>query len=113
MDRQFKELCTPAKIYFVISIIACLVALFKGIAVMAVIVKVVFVLLWTYILGFLCKKGYKAVSWFLVLLPYVLIVLGGLGVAKLSGYQVRMYKQSALNPADYALEGLTNPKNKK
>ena len=113
MDRQFKELCTPAKIYFVISIIAVLMALFKGIAIMAIVVKVVFVLFWTYILGFLCKKGYKAVSWFLVVMPYVLILIGGMEMMRLTGYQQRMSKQVALSPADYVMEGFNSKDNDK
>ena len=33
------------------------------------------VFIWTIILGWLCSKGYVNVSWFLLLLPYILIVL--------------------------------------
>jgi len=39
------------------------------------IVKIVYVGIWTYILDFFCKKGYTALSWFLVLLPFVLFFL--------------------------------------
>jgi hypothetical protein len=61
-------------LYFVISIIAILFALFHGVKLMAVLGKVVFVLFWTFLLNMLCKNGFKSVSWFLVLLPYLLIV---------------------------------------
>lgn len=72
---EFKRLCTPAKIYFVIAIIACLMALYNRVSVTAVFVKFIFALIWTYILSWLCKKGLKGLAWFLVLLPYILILL--------------------------------------
>jgi hypothetical protein len=40
---------------------------------MDVVVKLLVALIWTVILGWLCSKGFKMVSWFLVLLPYILI----------------------------------------
>ena len=42
-------------------------------------IKLVYVLLWTYILQLLCRKGYSSVSWFLVLLPFIgMFILIGL-----------------------------------
>lgn len=75
MDKQFRELCTPAKIYFVLAVLACVLALFNRVAVSAVFVKLFFAFIWTYILAWLCKKGLANLAWFLVLLPYVLIAL--------------------------------------
>ena len=73
--KSFSKLCTPAKIYFAIAVIASAIALFKGIGVMAVALKLVFAFFWTFILGWLCTKGFKTLSWFLVLLPYIIIAL--------------------------------------
>jgi hypothetical protein len=39
------------------------------------VVQGVFILLWTWVLSYLCKKGYTSLSWFLVLLPWVLMFL--------------------------------------
>jgi hypothetical protein len=75
MNKVFSKLCTPAKIYFAIAVIASIFALFNGIAVMSVVMKLVFAFIWTFILGWLCKKGFHALSWFLVLLPYIIIAL--------------------------------------
>jgi hypothetical protein len=75
MNKMFSKLCTPAKIYFAIAVIASIFALFNGIALVSVIMKLVFAFIWTFILGWLCKKGFHALSWFLVLLPYIIIVL--------------------------------------
>ena len=83
MNKTFQSLCTPAKIYLVISIIAVVFALFNNANFGAIAMKLVFALLWTYILSWLCKKGYKNLSWFLVLFPYVIILLALLRIATL------------------------------
>jgi len=74
LTKTFKELCTPAALYFVISVIAIIIALFNGMKLMAVGIKAVFVIIYTFFLNFLCQKGFKSVSWFLVLLPYILML---------------------------------------
>ena len=75
MTPDFKELCTPAKLYFFLAVLACVIALFNRVAFSTVLVKLVFAFIWTYILSWLCKKGWKSLAWFLVLLPYILILL--------------------------------------
>lgn len=75
MKKEFNELCTPAKIYFVLAVLACLIALFNRVALSTVFVKLIFAFIWTYVLSWLCKKDLKSLAWFLVLLPYLLIVL--------------------------------------
>jgi cytochrome b subunit of formate dehydrogenase len=74
--KTFNELCTPARVYFFISAITIVIGLFSGFQLLAVFMKIGFVLVWTYILNLLCKKGFKPLSWFLVLLPYFLILIG-------------------------------------
>ena len=74
-SKTFRTLCTPAKLYFVIALFACIFALFRGVSFIAVFLKLLFAFVWTYILSQLCKMGYKTVSWFLVLLPYIFIFL--------------------------------------
>lgn len=71
-----KKLCTPAKVYLVVSVVSCLIALFRRSPVTTVLVQFLFVLLWTFALNWLCSKGYKSVSWFLVILPYVMLMFG-------------------------------------
>ena len=72
---MFKHLCTPALIYLVISAITIVMAITR-VHSAAIMSKVFFALLWTWFLNFLCTKGYKNVSWFLVLLPFILIFFG-------------------------------------
>ncbi len=43
------------------------------------IVKILYVLFWTWVLNLICKDGHSGVSWLLVLLPFILMfVLIGL-----------------------------------
>ena len=84
---MFNKLCTPAKIYFAIAVIASIFALFRGAAFGYVIMKMVFAFLWTFILGWLCKKGFTYISWFLVLLPYIVILLAVLRIAKINQHK--------------------------
>jgi len=74
--KDFAKLCTPAKIYFVIAVIGTVIALFNGASIMYALWKLIFAFIWTFVLGWFCEKGYRSISWFLVLLPYILILLG-------------------------------------
>ena len=94
--KTLKELCRPALIYFIISILALFIVLVQNLGntnsynvgsfschvpntAIVFIVKLIYVLFWTYILNLICKDGHDALSWLLVLFPFVLLfVLIGL-----------------------------------
>ena len=99
MNTDFSRLCTPAKIYFAIAIIASVIALFSGVRIMAVVLKLVFAFVWTFLLGWLCQKGFRALSWFLVLLPYIFIALARFGMYRMSHGQQQMMKTVKLQGA--------------
>jgi hypothetical protein len=82
-SKDFEKLCTPAKIYFALAILSILMGLFSGFNLMAILGKLIFAVIYTFILGWLCSKGLKSLSWFLVLLPYVLILLTFFGLIAL------------------------------
>jgi hypothetical protein len=84
-----KELCTPASIYFVISIIALAIVLLQNLGnqnrytmgsfscrvpstTMVFIVKLIYILFCTWVLNLICKDGHTNISWLLVLLPFIL-----------------------------------------
>jgi len=98
LANTIKGLCTPAYVYLVISVIAIIALMFQnagntntycigmyecdvennGIMFLG---KGIYVIFWTFVLNSLCRSGYKDVSWFLVLLPFLLFfVLIGLFV---------------------------------
>jgi hypothetical protein len=71
---NFSKLCTPALIYLVIAVIGILMAI-KRTGILSGAVSLIFVLIWTWLLNFLCKKGYNVVSWILLFLPFISVLL--------------------------------------
>jgi len=71
---SMKSLCTPAMVYLVLAVISILMAS-RYVSMMSLTSKAIFALVWTWFLNFLCSKGHTGISWFLVLIPYVLIVM--------------------------------------
>lgn len=68
------KICTPAMVYLVLSIISIILIIFKGMSASTVLVKGLFILAWTWFLNYLCVKGHTGISWFLVLLPFLLMI---------------------------------------
>jgi hypothetical protein len=85
--NAFKNYCTPAKIYLAIAVIVSFFQLFS-VPFFMVFVNFIFAIIWTYILGWLCKKGFSSVSWFLVLFPYVVMLMQALGFISFSSFTV-------------------------
>jgi hypothetical protein len=97
--KDFSKLCTPAKIYFAIAVIAAVVALVNGASIMTELWKIVFAFVWTFILGWLCKKGYTSISWFLVLLPYIIMALAMLNLYHVTNEQRQLMRAVKLQGA--------------
>jgi hypothetical protein len=87
-----KNLCTPSYVYLVVSIIFILVALFQNYnysytyclgsyscsvpsTMMIFIIKILYVLFWTWVLNLICKAGAPTFAWILVLFPIILMFL--------------------------------------
>ena len=74
MAKTFSELCTPAKVYFVLAVISTIFTFYQGgTSFMSILMNILFVLIWTYILGWICEKGFNIVSWILVLAPLLIM----------------------------------------
>ena len=88
--RTINELCSPALFYFVVSIVGLFMILFQNIGnkhsynlgtfscrvpntMLVFIIKIIYIVFWTWILNLICKDGYKTISWLLVLLPWILM----------------------------------------
>jgi len=106
-EFNFRYLCTPAKIYFAIAVIASLFALLNGVALMAVFMKLIFAFVWTFFLGYLCKKGMMTLSWFLVLLPYIIMALAMFGIYRVSHEQKQIMRTLQLQGA-YGQEAMAS-----
>ena len=109
--KNFSQLCTPAKIYFAIAVIATIIALFNGVSVMMAFWKLVFAFIWTFVLGWLCDKGFRTLSWFLVLLPYIIILLAMFNIYHVTHEQRQMMRSLQLQGA-YGQEAMTQMKKK-
>jgi len=93
--KTLKELCTPALLYFIISVISLVILLFQNLGdngsynvgtyscrvpntAVVFIIQLIYILFWTYVLNLICKDGHPGVSWLLVLFPFLLffVMLG-------------------------------------
>jgi hypothetical protein len=90
LPRSLKELCNPALLYFIISIVALVLVALQNLGnrnsynvgsfscrvpstIMIFMVKFIYILFWTWVLNLICKDGHTGLSWLLVLLPWVLL----------------------------------------
>jgi hypothetical protein len=94
MTNYFNSLCNPAKLYAILVSITLILALGNGIPIIAVGIKLIFAFIWTAVLNYICDKGYTWFSWALVLLPFVLLIMGVLGLMQMAqSQQVMMAMQ--------------------
>lgn len=90
--RKIRDLCAPSMLYFIISIISLIVAILMNLGhnnklvlgnysmnvvntTLIFIIKLIFILFWTWILNLICKDGYEVISWILVFLPFIAMFL--------------------------------------
>jgi len=73
---DIQKLCVPALINLVLSVIYIIgLITVDNIAVTRFLGEVVIAAISTWLLHYLCKRGYTAVSWFFVLMPFILFAL--------------------------------------
>ena len=70
---NFSKYCTPAQLYLVVAGIGLLAAAIRKFRALTLLANGILVLVWTWILNLLCRKGLTAISWILVLLPFVFV----------------------------------------
>ena len=91
LSKMYNSLCTPSQLYLMLSIISILALLMQNYSspntytvgrytvplehnnMLFFAFKAIYVLIWTFLLNQLCKYGYGGISWFLVLLPFLLM----------------------------------------
>ena len=88
--KKLGQLCTPSLVYFVLSVFAILISIMQNFGnnkkynlgsysckvpstILVFIVKIMYILFWTWILNLICKDGYSMIAWLLVLLPFILL----------------------------------------
>lgn len=76
MNSKNASLCLPALIYLIIAVISIISTIAYGqFEFLALLLQVVFVGLWTWLLNYICRRGYEGLSWFLLLLPYIIVMI--------------------------------------
>lgn len=70
---DISSLCTPAFIYFIVSVIYLIINSFAGFNIISIIVKMFFIMLWSWFLNFLCANGYTIISWLILILPFFIL----------------------------------------
>ena len=68
---EFSKYCTPAQLYLVIGVICIITGFFANYSIEMLLTKGLFLVVWAWVLNWLCSKGFKAISWIIVLLPFV------------------------------------------
>ena len=88
--NKVQSLCTPAFIFFILSVLSIFVMLFDNLentnsycfgnvscnvanTSTIFIVEILFLLFWTWVLNFICSRGYTNFSWFILFFPYILL----------------------------------------
>ena len=69
------KICTPSLVYLAISVISILLAVYYGFGVYCILAKILMVLVWAWFLNYLCTKNLVGLSWFLVVLPYIVLIV--------------------------------------
>ncbi len=123
--KDFKKLCTPASVYLFVNVI-----IFISIAIQnfgntrqycvgqykcnvpntfsMFLFKAIYILFWTFVLNAICKAGYKEISWFMVLLPIILLFII-LGMILLNSGNVRLYEGFKEGNTEGNSEGNSEP----
>ena len=69
---EFSKYCTPAQLYLILGAIGIISAFFKKFSIETLLTNALFLVIWAWVLNWLCSKGFKAISWILVLLPFIM-----------------------------------------
>ena len=70
---NFKELCAPSKLYFVIAVLFMVISFFMGTRLYNIFFGILFTLFWSWVLTLLCKWGFSVLAWIIVLFPFLII----------------------------------------
>ena len=118
--KTIRSLCTPAYIYFFISIFALVLMLVQNMGAgdryclgvyscpsqnnaTIFLAKFLYIIFWTFILNSICKTGFSGISWFLVLFPFIFMFVA-LGIMILRGQHLEgmdhMHGENMMPPTE-------------
>ena len=67
---DFSKLCTPAYIYFIVSILYLFIKNLTNFNFNSLIINIAIIMLWSYLLNFLCGMGYTIIAWLIIIFPF-------------------------------------------
>ena len=109
---KIEMFCLPAKVYLLLF----LAALFMGFmsdSWTTIFISIIFGALWTLFLNYLCRHGYKIMSWILVLLPFVIAFFRLLyfynQLRIQSQMTKKMQKTASTSPPSTSMGGMMSP----
>ncbi len=90
--QGLRNLCTPASVYLFISLAAMIILVIQNYGfsdtyclgsfkcnvtstTLIFVIKLLYVLFWTWILNLICGAGAPSIAWFLVLFPFILMFI--------------------------------------
>ncbi len=90
--NKIKKMCTPAQIYLAISLFSILILIIHNLGnnfkysciktihtkqpcVYYFLIKLLYIIFWTWLLQYLCSKGYVNISWGILLYPYIMMIV--------------------------------------
>jgi len=91
------SLCSPALLYLIIAIISIISMIYSKVNMQTIAMKGLFVIIYTWFLNFLCSKGHEGISWFLVILPFVIMALFILYLSNIIGGKMGQNKEMFSN----------------
>ena len=90
-EKFVRELCQPAYIFLLLSFVSLVIMIIQNYVnskknkycvgmfectvkslIPIFLVKIVYIIFWTFILDLLCKNGYTKLSWFILLFPFII-----------------------------------------
>ena len=91
------SLCSPALLYLIIGIISIVSMVYSKTDMQTVAMKGLFIALWTWFLNFLCSKGHEGISWFLVILPFIVMALFIVAMSNIIGGKLAQQNEKFTN----------------
>lgn len=73
-QNTWSSLCMPAKLYGIVSVLGVAGMIFNG-QILGAVGQAIFAAIWVFVLGWICNQGWTGLSWFLVLLPVIIVIL--------------------------------------
>ena len=88
---DFSKYCTPSQLYLILGAIGIIMSFLKNYGVWTLLTETLFLVIWAWVLNWLCSKGFTAISWILVLFPFILVLFMFLFIKDVARKEGMMY----------------------